>query len=143
MLGVEAQATAEIREDDSKGRHTTTARFLLRTPDGVWIIDTPGMRELKIGAVSSGVSRTFADVEELARECRFNDCHHLSDRGCAVRAAVAAGHLELRRLESYLKLVREADRASRTPWERHQQERLFGRVAREAQRVKRDKRGRE
>ena len=108
LLGASIQATATIREDDAKGRHTTTARFLLRAPDGFWLIDTPGMRELRIGGVTSGVSKAFADVETLAKECRFRDCQHGDDVGCALRAAIAAGHLELRRLDSYLKLGREA-----------------------------------
>jgi ribosome biogenesis GTPase len=141
LLGRDSQATAAIREDDAKGRHTTTARFLLRTPAGAWIIDTPGMRELKIGAATAGVAQTFADVESLTTLCRFRDCGHQADEGCAVRAAVADGRLALRRLESYLKLAREAERASRTPWERHQQERRFGRMAREAQRGRGKKRG--
>jgi ribosome biogenesis GTPase len=143
LLGVDVQATAAIREDDSKGRHTTTARNLLHTPQGAWLIDTPGMRELKIGAVSAGLDRAFIEIEELTARCRFRDCQHGNDNGCALHAAVARGHLDVRRLESYLKLKREAARAAQTPWERHQQERRFGRMARAAQRKRREDRGRE
>ena len=98
LLGAEAQATSAIRENDGKGRHTTTARHLRQTPTGVWLIDTPGMRELRIGAALAGVSQTFADIESLATECRFRDCRHQQDNGCAVRAAITAGTLDARRL---------------------------------------------
>jgi ribosome biogenesis GTPase len=143
LLGVEMQATASIRESDHKGRHTTTARYLRCTPAGVWLIDTPGMRELKIGAATEGLSRTFADIETLAEQCRFRDCSHNGDHGCALEAAVANGRLDSRRLQSYLKLLREAARASQTPWERHVHERQFGRVARAAQKRRRKETGRE
>ena len=135
LLGTEAQATAEIREDDGKGRHTTTARHLIRTPGGVWLIDTPGMRELKIGAVRAGLSRAFMDIEDLAKQCRFRDCSHQQDSGCALHAAVKEGRLDARRFTSYMKLWREAERAAQTPWQRHQAQRQFGRVARAAQKA--------
>jgi len=143
LLGVETQSTTDIRESDGKGRHATTARYLLRTPAGVWLIDTPGMRELKIGTAAAGLSRTFADIETLAEQCRFRDCSHNRDHGCALHAAVADGRLDPRRLESYLKLQREASRAAQTPWERHEQKRQFGRLARAAQRRRRRETGRE
>jgi ribosome biogenesis GTPase len=143
LVGVKVQSTDGIREDDSKGRHTTTARYLLRTPGGSWLIDTPGMRELSVGAVQTGLRSAFVDIEALARECRFRDCRHQQDDGCALRSAVEAGRLEPRRLESYLKLGREAERASRTLWERHQEERRFGRLARAVQKKRRRDTGRE
>src|SRR6185437_4903741 len=96
LLGVERQQTQEIREDDDKGRHTTTARYLLRAPCGAWLIDTPGMRELKIGAAQSGLERTFVDIESLASQCRFRDCSHEREAGCAVRAALQDGRLDAR-----------------------------------------------
>ena len=143
LLGVNTQETQEIRQADDKGRHTTTARSLLRALCGAWLIDTPGMRELKIGEAQYGLGRTFVDIESLAIECRFRDCTHRHEAGCAVRAAVDGGRLDSRRLENYLKLAREAARATAPPWKRHQENRQFGRMARAAQRRRRKDTGRE
>jgi ribosome biogenesis GTPase len=136
-----AQRTAEIRADDARGRHTTAARRLFALPCGAWVIDTPGMRELAIGAVSSdALDDVLQDVAQLARDCRFRDCAHRGDSGCALAAAVAAGLLDPRRLASYLKLLHQARRATRTAVERHTAERRFGRLAREVMRDKRRRR---
>jgi ribosome biogenesis GTPase len=143
LLGVNRLATQEIRQDDAKGRHTTTARYLLRAPCGAWLIDTPGMRELKIGAVQSGLGRTFVDIESLATECRFRDCSHRHETGCAVRSATEDGRLDSRRLESYLKLAREAERAASPPWRRRQEHSQSGRLARAAQKRRRKDSGRD
>lgn len=139
LLGVSRQETQEIRYADEKGRHTTTARYLLPAPCGAWLIDTPGMRELKLGAVQAGLERTFVDIESLATECRFRDCNHQHEAGCAVRSAVEDGRLDSRRLESYLKLVREAARAASTPWSRRQEHRRFGRLRAAQKRHRKDK----
>jgi ribosome biogenesis GTPase len=131
LLAVEVQATSGIRERDAKGRHTTTARQMFALPSGAWVIDTPGMRELKLGAVEDAVSAVFDDVETLARDCRFRDCRHRNDAaGCALQAAVAAGRLDGRRLDSYLKLQREAERAAQSVRERRAIERRWGRMYR-------------
>lgn len=122
--------TGAIREDDAKGRHTTTARQLIPMPGGAWLMDTPGMRELKVGAVEAGVSAVFADVETLAQSCRFRDCKHRGDDGCALSAAVASGQIDERRVKSYLKLLREAANAARTVQERRAVDRQFGRMQR-------------
>jgi ribosome biogenesis GTPase / thiamine phosphate phosphatase len=143
LLGVGEQKTQEIRQDDDKGRHTTTARHLFRAPCGAWLIDTPGMRELKIGAVQRGLGRAFVDVESLAADCRFRDCSHRHEAGCAVRSALEDGRLDARRLESYLKLAREAARAASPPWKRRQEQSLFGRIARAAQKQRRKDTGRD
>jgi ribosome biogenesis GTPase len=143
LLGSEKQQTQGIREDDDKGRHTTTARYLLRAPCGAWLIDTPGMRELKIGAAQFGLDRTFVEIESLAARCRFRDCSHQHEADCAVRAALEDGSLDARRLESYLKLAREAARSAAPAWKRHQQNRQFGRMARAAQKRRRKDTGRE
>ncbi len=97
-----------IREDDSKGRHTTTHRQLIRLNCGAMIIDTPGMRELGMWEVSEGLSDAFADVEQFLGRCRFSDCTHSGEPGCAIRAAIAQGELELSRWESYQKLKEES-----------------------------------
>ena len=107
LLGEQRQATAEIRSDDSKGRHTTTARSLFPMAGGAMLLDTPGMRELQLVDMQAGVATTFADIEELATQCRFNDCQHHSEPGCAVQAAIAADELDERRLLNYEKLMRE------------------------------------
>ena len=140
LVGQTVQDTQSIRDADSKGRHTTTARHLIRAIDGTWLIDTPGMRELKLGAAEAGIKQTFIDIEQLAERCRFRDCHHLNEPGCAVRAAIQDGGLEERRLQNYLKLTREAQRAATPPWQRHAESRRFGQMGRAAQRRKQERR---
>jgi ribosome biogenesis GTPase len=142
LLGMSTQQTRDIRQDDQKGRHTTTARQLFQAPCGAWLIDTPGMRELKIGAVESGLGRTFVDIESLATACRFRDCSHRNETGCAVRGAMEDGRLDSRRLENYLKLSREAERVALPPWRRRQEQSQFGRIARAAQKRRRRDTGR-
>lgn len=97
-----------IREDDSKGRHTTTHRELIMLNSGVMIIDTPGMRELGMWDVTEGLSEAFADVERFIGHCRFRDCKHENEPGCAVRKAIENGELDVSRFESYKKLKDEA-----------------------------------
>ena len=97
LLTQEAQATSAIREHDAKGRHTTTSRQMFALPSGAWVMDTPGMRELKLGSMEGAVSTVFEDVEALARNCRFRDCQHRDDAGCALHAAVVDGRLDARR----------------------------------------------
>jgi ribosome biogenesis GTPase len=107
-LGDEVMATKETREDDDEGRHTTTHRQLLVLPGGGLVIDTPGLRELQLWeAGAAALDATFADVEELAADCRFGDCTHMHEPGCAVLAAVETGELPRERLESWRKLQRE------------------------------------
>ncbi|WP_428772620.1 ribosome small subunit-dependent GTPase A [Vibrio sp.] len=112
LLGLECQLTGSIREDDSKGRHTTTARSLHLMPSGGVLIDTPGMRELQLTECADGVAETFSDIEQLAERCRFSDCEHSSEPGCAVTAAIESGDLDSRRLDNYRKLKREQARNS-------------------------------
>jgi len=108
LAGEELMATGAIREDDSRGRHTTTHRQLLRLRSGVLVIDTPGMRALGMWDVSEGLGESFADVEQFFGRCRFRDCRHQSEPGCAVRAAIDSGELSAERWESYQNLKREA-----------------------------------
>ncbi|WP_313896086.1 ribosome small subunit-dependent GTPase A [Streptomyces sp. YIM 98790] len=105
--GEEAQRVQEVRTADGRGRHTTTTRDLLPLPGGGVLIDTPGLRGVGLWDAEDGVGRTFADIEELSGGCRFTDCAHRTEPGCAVLAAVADGTLTERRLESYRKLLRE------------------------------------
>lgn len=103
----QAQATGSIRESDAKGRHTTTARSLHAIAGGGWVIDTPGIRTLHVSDIAAGLDLLFAEIAELAPQCRFRDCTHAHEPGCAVRAAVAAGTLDAGRLERWRKLVEE------------------------------------
>jgi ribosome biogenesis GTPase len=107
LLGREVQHVSSIREDDARGRHTTTRRELRLLPTGAVLIDTPGMRELGLTDDVSGVETTFADISDLAEGCRFNDCRHEGEPGCAVQAALGDGTLAVERWESYRKLQRE------------------------------------
>lgn len=103
LLGIERMKTGEVRESDSRGRHTTTHRALIPLPSGACLIDTPGMRELKPTG-EEDVAESFADIEALAEQCRFRDCAHAREPGCAVRAAIDAGMLDAQRYANYLKL---------------------------------------
>jgi ribosome biogenesis GTPase len=107
LAGAELQATTETRADDDEGRHTTNRRELILLPGGGVVIDTPGLRELQLWDGAAGLDETFADVDALAAECRFADCAHASEPGCAVLAAVESGALPVQRLASWRKLQRE------------------------------------
>lgn len=108
LAGEEIMTVSGIRETDSRGRHTTTHRQLTRLSNGVLIIDTPGMRELGMAEAAEGLSETFSDVEQYLGRCRFRDCRHQREPGCAVKAAIAAGDLDPARWERYRKLRDEA-----------------------------------
>jgi ribosome biogenesis GTPase / thiamine phosphate phosphatase len=122
LVGSEVQRTQEVRETDSKGRHTTSHRELVRLPNGGLLIDTPGMRELQLWDASDGVRETFDDIEALAPSCHFTDCSHRDEPRCAVKAAVDEGRLPAARLESYLKLQGELAYLARQQDERAQAE---------------------
>ncbi|MBN1236623.1 MAG: ribosome small subunit-dependent GTPase A, partial [Methanotrichaceae archaeon] len=107
LEGVERQKVCEIREDDSRGRHTTTARELILLEKGGVIIDNPGMRELQLWDAGAGLQSTFQDIEELAMQCKFSDCRHETEPGCMIKEAIANGTLSQVRFESYVKLQRE------------------------------------
>jgi ribosome biogenesis GTPase len=107
LIGSEAQATAEVRAGDDKGRHTTVARELLVLPEGGVLIDTPGMRAIALWDASDGIAAAFPEIDALAERCRFRDCTHQAEPGCAVVDAVESGELPARRLESYRKLMAE------------------------------------
>ncbi|MCK1997773.1 ribosome small subunit-dependent GTPase A [Psychrobacillus psychrodurans] len=107
LSGVEVMAVNDIRTDDSKGRHTTTHRELTLLPQGGLLIDTPGMREFQLWDTSEGVSASFQDIEDLALACRFRDCQHVKEPGCAIQEAIYNGTLKRERYKSYVKLMRE------------------------------------
>jgi ribosome biogenesis GTPase / thiamine phosphate phosphatase len=107
LVGHDVQKVREIRKDDARGRHTTTARRLFLLPGRGMLIDTPGMRELQLWDAGNGLSQTFNDIELLAQDCRFRDCTHEAEPECAVQSALAKNQLSAERFESYLKLRRE------------------------------------
>ena len=129
-------ATQEIRADDAKGRHTTTGRLLLPVRGGGWVIDTPGMRELALSDAADGIDEVFDDIAGLATGCRFRDCTHETEPGCAVRDTVDPA-----RLARWRKLRREDARNSEAVHERRDRERGFGRMVREVKERKRQDRG--
>ena len=108
LAGSELMAVSGIREDDAKGRHTTTHRQLLRLPGGALVIDTPGMRELGMWETDTGLGEAFSDVEAYLGRCRFSDCSHTTEPGCAIRSAIEAGELDPGRWERYQKLRDES-----------------------------------
>jgi ribosome biogenesis GTPase len=108
LLGENRLPTREVRESDSRGRHTTTHRELIPLPEGGALIDTPGMRELQLWAGEEAVDRAFDEIATLAADCRFRDCSHMGEQGCAVAIALADGTIAPERWESYRKLRGEA-----------------------------------
>ncbi len=122
LLGVEKMKTQDVREADAKGRHTTTHRALIALPQGGCLIDTPGMRELKLSGDERFDEGLFAELDDLAGQCRFSDCSHGNEPGCAVQAAIAEGRLTLERYQHYCKLKDERDSAAQTLAERRAQD---------------------
>ncbi len=139
LADADIQDMMDTRDFDDKGRHCTTFRHLVRTPTGGLIIDTPGLRGLSLGEATDALISTFADVEALARSCRFTDCRHDTEPGCAIKAALESGTLDAGRLENYLKLRREvtamAQRENRIA---DRKQKKLGKKS-SAQREKRDK----
>jgi ribosome biogenesis GTPase len=145
LLGVEAQPTKTVRDGDGRGRHTTTVREMFRLPGGALLVDTPGLREVAVWTDADAVETAFDDVARLSGDCRFRDCAHGPEPGCAVREAVAQGALAAERLDDYLRLVREQEflarkqdpllaRAARQRWK------AIGLAGREAMKRKRGER---
>lgn len=113
LIGESIQITQDVREGDDRGKHTTTHRELFFLPSGGMVIDTPGMRELQLWGGEEHISSTFTDVEDLAKSCKFSDCTHDNEPGCAVNRAIENGELDQQRLTSYRKLMRELAYAER------------------------------
>ncbi|MFA6408859.1 MAG: ribosome small subunit-dependent GTPase A [Gammaproteobacteria bacterium] len=136
LLGEVLQKTTSTRESDSKGRHTTTRRQLFQLSDGGMLIDTPGMRELQLWVDENTIDSSFSDIETLATNCRFRDCTHSHEVGCAVQEAIAQNTLSKNRLSNYLKMQREAKylskRQKETSWDTRLEDRKFGKRLRNA-----------
>lgn len=136
LMNAQCQRTGSVRAGDARGRHTTTRRSLLEMPGGALVLDTPGMRELQLTDCAQGVASTFEDIEALAAQCRFPDCQHQQEPGCAVTGAVVAGTLDARRLANYQKLVREQAHNTATLAQRRAQDRQLTRKYRDVQQVR-------
>lgn len=136
LIGDQVQQTAAIREEDGKGRHTTTNRSLHRLPQGGVILDSPGMRELQLAEADDGLDQLFADVEALAARCRFNDCAHAGEPGCAIVQALQSGELDPERLQSYQLLKSEEARNRESLAARHSRARAFGKKTKAAMKEK-------
>ncbi|TDL91326.1 ribosome small subunit-dependent GTPase A [Meridianimarinicoccus aquatilis] len=132
LTGNDGIATQEIREDDARGRHTTTHRELHFARGGCIVLDTPGMREIQLADAAAGIADVFDDIEELAAQCRFSDCAHDSEPGCAVQTAIKGGDLDPKRLERWRKLQAEDAFNSATLAKRREKDRAFGKVVRKA-----------
>ena len=141
LLGDSLQEVQPVREGDSRGRHTTTMRELFVLPGGALLMDTPGLRELQLWDAAEGVSQAFADIDCLAGQCRFSDCRHETEPGCAVRAAVRAGTLDEARLENRRKLLREQEflRRKIDPEARHVEKQRIKQLMREVRESHRDR----
>jgi ribosome biogenesis GTPase len=148
LVGEQVQATAEVREKDDKGRHTTVARELVPLPSGGVVVDTPGLRALALWDADEGMEAAFPEIGELAIECRFADCRHETEPGCAVIEAVEAGEITPRRLESYRDLRRELDALAaktdeRARRERERQGRILSKAAKDFHKHSDKRRGRD
>jgi ribosome biogenesis GTPase len=129
-------ATQDIREDDARGRHTTTGRSLHEIPSGGWLIDTPGMRGLGVAEVAYGIDATFAEISELAEHCKFRDCEHETEPGCAVQAAIETGDIDPDRLKRFKKLKRENAYATETIAQARDRYKKFGKMVKNAKNIR-------
>ncbi len=137
LIGDVTQSTGGIRENDSKGRHTTTSRSLHLLASGGVLIDTPGMRELQIHDCADGVGQTFSDIQTLVEQCRFGDCQHTNEPGCAVVNALNEGSIDIRRINNYIKLMREQERNSASLAQQRSKDKQFTKFCRNVQNEKR------
>jgi ribosome biogenesis GTPase len=128
LRGADDLATQAIRADDDKGRHTTTSRQIHQLPGGAWIVDTPGMRELQLTDVQAGLDDVFAEITTLAKACRFADCRHDAEPGCAVQAAIETGGIDAGRFARWRKLVREEAHNRESIAERRARDKSTGRL---------------
>lgn len=128
LLGLQEISTRAIREDDAKGRHTTTSRSMHQLPGGAWLLDTPGMRELQLTDVKTGLDDVFAEISALANHCRFSDCEHIDEPGCRIKQAIEAGHIDQTRLDRWRKLAREEKFNSASIAERRASDKALGKM---------------
>jgi len=141
LLGYNKQTVGEIREKDSKGRHITTSRELIVIPNGGMLIDNPGIRELQLWSSGIGISKTFEDIEELSRQCRFSDCTHNAEPGCAVKKTIEMGQLSQERVDSYKKLLREQEYLNnrKNTYEKRKKDKKLGKIYRQGKSIRKYK----
>lgn len=141
LLGYNRQLIGEIREKDSKGRHITTSRELIILPNGGMLIDNPGIRELQLWSSELGISKTFEDIEELSIQCRFSDCTHNVEPGCAVKRAIELSQLSQERVDSYKKLLREQEYLNnrKNTYEKRKKDRKLGKIYRQGKSIRKYK----
>ncbi|MDD3965449.1 MAG: ribosome small subunit-dependent GTPase A [Candidatus Neomarinimicrobiota bacterium] len=136
IAGEERLPTRPLSDASSKGVHTTTFRELVELNNGSYLIDTPGLREVGLTAADAGIEQTFGDIVAIAEHCRFRDCSHLNEPGCAVRAAISDGRLSPDKFENYLRLRKESEHYQMEDYRRRRQERQFTNILREYKRIK-------
>lgn len=137
LLGQEAFVTNLVREKDGRGRHTTASRQLTLLNNGAMLIDTPGLREIGMIAVGASIDDTFSEIHELSKGCRFNDCSHTKEDGCAILMAIQNGELSEERYQSYIKLRKESDFHELSYVERRKKDKQFGRMVKGVMKHKR------
>jgi ribosome biogenesis GTPase len=140
LLGQQQIETRDIRSGDDKGRHTTTSRSVFRLPGGAWLLDTPGMRELQLTDVQTGIDDVFAEISVLAEDCKFADCVHESEPGCAVQKAIDTGDIEAARVNRWRKLMREEAHNRESIAERRARDRSLGKLYKTVQSEKKSTR---
>lgn len=138
VTGGSAFETSPVREKDSKGRHTTTHRQLIQLESGAMLIDTPGMRELGNMSVDTGIDETFSEILELSKQCKFNNCTHVNEKGCAILAAINNGTLSEKRYQNYLSMKRESNYNEMSYLEKRQKDKQFGKLIKSVMKHKND-----
>ena len=140
LMGENRLKTATVREKDSKGKHTTTSRQLIYLPNKAMVIDTPGMRELGNFDVRTGMAETFHDITALAEKCKFKDCSHVHEKGCAVLAALETGELPAKRYDNFIKMNKEAKFNEMSYLEKKNRDKQFGKMVKSVMKEKKDRR---
>lgn len=140
LIGEPILKTKAVREKDRKGRHATTHRQLIRLDGGAMVVDTPGMRELGNISVETGLGETFTEIIELTAKCRFADCTHVNEKGCAVLKAVADGHIPEKRYQNYIKMNKESIYNELSYYEKRQKDKKFGKFIKTVMKHKKNRR---
>ncbi len=140
LIGESQFITKTVRAKDRKGRHATTSRQLIRMDCGAMVIDNPGMRELGVFSVASGLDEAFSEINALSKQCRFNDCAHLNEKGCAVLKAVESGELSEKRYNNYIKMAKESIHNEMSYLEKRQKNKAFGKMVKTVMKHKRNRR---
>lgn len=139
LIGKNEFATKEVRKGDNKGKHTTTNRNIIILKNGALLVDTPGMRELANISVNDGIENTFDEISELANQCKYNDCTHTVEKGCAVLEAMENGNLNPKRYENYIKLKKESEHYERSYLENRKRDKEFGKMVKEVMKIKKQR----